>query len=151
MEFDDIFKIDKAPVPIVEFQLGDGDNIQVPGSRDGEFWEVPSGADTDSTSFLRLGQPWLGFFKEGDIFQIEPSDKLSEGFFDVTAIRLPTGQVWVGYTHRLPGDQIVLRAGQTLTGAVTYGLSQVEVLGQVLRCFRGVSTSISQKQKHRIR
>ena len=150
MDFDDIFKTDRAPVPIVNFRLGVSSNLQVPGGRDGVFWELPSDTDIDQTSFLRLGQPWLGFFIKGDIFQIEHSDRLSQGFFDLTALRLPSGRVWVGYCHELPGDQVTLRAGQTLAGAVTYRLSQVEILGQVLRCFRGVTTSVGKRQKHRI-
>ena len=151
MEFNDIFKLDRAPVPVVCFRLGQGDNIQIPGSRDGEFWELPSGVDADSTSFLRLGQHWLDFFIKGDVLQVEPGEKLPAGFFDVAALRLPTGRAWIGYTHQLPGNQIVLRAGQSLTGALTYKLSQIEILGQVLRCFRGISTRVGQKQKHRIR
>ncbi len=151
MEFDDIFKIDRPPVPIVEFRLGQGDNVQIPGSRDGEHWELPSGVDVDQTSFLKLGQPLLGFFLKGDVFQIEPSEYLTEKFFDIVALRLPTGQVWVGYTHQLPGNQIVLRTGQSLVGAVTYRLSQVEVLGQVIRCFRGVSARVRRKQRSGVR
>ncbi len=145
MEFDGIFKIDKPPVPIVEFRLGHGDNIQIPGSCDGAFWEVPSGADTDSTSFLRLGQPWLGYFIKGDLLQVEPSEYLPQGFFDVAVLRLPSGKVWVGYCHQLPGNQIMLRTGQTLVGAVTYKLGQIEILGQVIRCFRGVTARVCRK------
>ena len=151
MEFDDIFRLDRPPVPIIKFRLGQGDNLQVAGSCDGQFWEVPSGTDTDSTSFLRLGQPWLDFFIKGDVLQVEPGKELPAGFFDVAALRLLSGRVWVGYCHQLPGDQVVLRAGQSLAGASTYGVNQIEVLGQVIRCFRGVSTRVSQKQKHRIR
>lgn len=149
MEFNDIFRLTKPPVPIVEFRMGNGDNMQIPGSRDGEFWEVPLGVDTDSTSFLRLGQDWLEFFLKGDVFQIKSSDRLSEGFFDVAALRLPSGCVWIGYCHQLPDDQILLRTRQTLAGAVAYRLDQVQVLGQVIRCFRGVTARVGRKQKHR--
>lgn len=150
MDFDDIFKTDRAPVPIVNFRLGVSSNLQVPGGRDGVFWELPSDTDIDQTSFLRLGQPWLGFFIKGDLLQIEPGERLPEGFFDVAALRLPSGRVWVGYTHILPGNQLLLRAGQTLAGTVTYGVNQIEVLGQAIRCFRGVTTSVGKRQKHRI-
>lgn len=139
MEFDGIFEINSPPVPIIKFRLGDCGNVKIPGGRNGQYWELPSGVDIDQTSFLRLGQPWLGFFAKGDIFQIEHGERLPQGFFDVMAVRLPSGRIWLGYVHKLPGDRVILRASETLTGALTYDLSQVEILGQVLRVFRGVT------------
>ncbi len=147
MEFNDVFRLEKPPVPVIEFRLGQGDNVQIAGSRSDEYWELPFGVDVSETKFLKLNQTWLDFFMAGDILQVQPDDRMPGGFFDVVALRLPDSRVWVGHCHQLPGDLVLLRAGQTLAGALTYRLDQVEVLGRVLRCFRGVTTRVGRKQK----